>query len=738
MGKWDDEPVAPKSKWDEEPTKAPEIKIDEVGTRPFTSIGARTAISFASNPDDAVNYLNQNYGKDSKDPLKKTIEFSKHGTLDRLIWRDSSGKTADGKPDTGWHYVDPNVGGGVGEYVADVAELASDVLPMGLGALGAAGAGALGLPSGPGAIATSAIGAGAGSGAGEAGNRAIARWIGVTPKDRPISEDAGQVGMATVLGGAGEAGMEMAKPLLKKGVRNLANKVPDVVLDAPQKAQQALTSLGLKSTKNAQGIVTNVEQKLPEWLRNLPTSSVAKAPFDYVRSIKNNAQFLEYIANDVRNTLKSVGVTDEKEINDMVKKAVSQYEKVLNEEVKPSNIPQGAEKVLEAIGAPQPAEYRAKMSSRVNQLFDNLEEHLTPPEGMTGPKGSTSIPPKNASRKELEEGLLNVFQEDFDSIKSDVFDKAYGKFDNILSTAPMDPQRATFLNVAVSNVKPQTSEGKKALSQLQKSINSSATIADIIKGKRLLSSEGWFKGSKDNPVAKRELARLYDEYTKAIYGVMQTAAQARPIIKDMKDVDSLYSLFIKSPGKIMDAIKNGKSLGGLDTSKIFDARTNKWFEVIGVSDELNKAFEQTQSIYLRQLLREIRDKVIDDAGNVNVAELKKLANDPTKWGYLSELFDKYVSPGELNLVGDSPALISNMIRFTELGTEAQKPGFSRAFVPQVPTTPIAPFSHMTAKAVGNLTGLSPLIGEAVYKPGNLVARALSRTLGKTPTKKEKK
>lgn len=178
---------------------------DTKGTKPFDQIGLRMAGSFATSPEEAITYFKKR---------RPELEFSLHGPLNRMVWKDTSG-------DNSWHYVDPTGpigGGGVKEAVADLGEFAGDLLPAAFGTAGAVGGVALAAPSavatGPiGPVAGGVGGAGLGTAIGTGGNRLIARALGVNQE--LDTSDLGDVALAGALGAAAEG----AAPYLAQGAK---------------------------------------------------------------------------------------------------------------------------------------------------------------------------------------------------------------------------------------------------------------------------------------------------------------------------------------------------------------------------------------------------------------------------------------------------------------------------------------------------------------------------------------
>ena len=124
--------------------------------------------------------------------------------------------------------------GGLAEIPRDIADVAGKALPLVGMMAGGAGGTVAGVPTGPGAVASGALGAAAGAAGGEALRQTIGRAIGVqrdqeTGKMISIAEGAKGVGIEGAIGATAELGGRAIAPtfnwLIAKPLKNVAGIV---------------------------------------------------------------------------------------------------------------------------------------------------------------------------------------------------------------------------------------------------------------------------------------------------------------------------------------------------------------------------------------------------------------------------------------------------------------------------------------------------------------------------------
>ncbi len=168
-------------------------------TIPAENLGKyRMALESISDPDVQKAYLQNVAAKDFG--IEKPL-ILQEGTS-AYLWAPEKGA---------WVAMTNEEGLDRGDVISGATSVGKGILGVAGGILGGAGAGVLGLPSGPGAVATAALGAGAGgalaTGLGETAQRAIVG--GLDPEysrayggvGNAIKGEAGEVGKQALIGG---------------------------------------------------------------------------------------------------------------------------------------------------------------------------------------------------------------------------------------------------------------------------------------------------------------------------------------------------------------------------------------------------------------------------------------------------------------------------------------------------------------------------------------------------------
>lgn len=701
------------------------IEPDKSGAKPFSVISSRMKASFAASPDEAIDFLKRTH---------PNLEFATAGNLDRLVWKDPKDK------DNTWHYVDPNVGGGLKEYVSDVAELASDVFPVGLGAAGAVGGAAAGAPTGPGAVASTVAGAGLGSAGGEAINRGIARVIGVTPEKKTVGEDVKDVAIAGALG----AGAEFGAPYLMRGAKGLIKKAPQIAEKIPVLGKQ-ITKLKFED---------KVEKELFEEIyHNVP--SVLQTEIDMIADPALRAQaedeFKELFRKGISNPnivkkesqalLDKYGITnisqgkkfthgatsntvvdDFNEFSDAFNKA-----KLATKQLKqpPS---EGLETFTSAMDIPQAKELRRENIKHVSNVIDNLEESLAP---QTQLPGMPEIPLKGASREELEKGLKDTFLEEWNQVKIEHFEPIFENISQATSQIPFTPQAKLSLDNRLNSVKVIAPEAKEAIAEIKSALAGATNIADIYNLKRN-ELKAIFKSSDKN--VQRQLSMVYDAFNKGIEDAIQN-----PTLKQtIKDTNSQYHEFITNYGKIFDQIEKGMSKGGLQTSKIFDKPTIKYLENMTGEADIDRFFGGTINTYQRVLLNKIKEKLFKEGFTAEsfAKELQNIAKDPIQYAYFRDMLGATLGKtGADSMITNYGQAFGGGVALENIMKEAGQQGSSRLFVPPfgkkdvfTPKDLMSPNFLASILRGGMKAGPTPYVGEAIYKPGKFAGRTVARSL----------
>lgn len=731
---YEDEPV------DEYADEPAEVPVDEKGTRPFSLFGARSASAFASNPDEAVVFLNEKYGKGSKDPSLKSIEFDKHGKLDRLIWRNTANKD-----DSGWHYVDPNtpvaglgldepyfgVGTAAKELAADAGEMLSDVMPVGLGALGAIGGAAMTAPSaavsGPvGPSAGAVVGAGLGSGAGEAGNRGVARLLGVNKE--LDTEDLKDVGISTALG----AGAEFGAPYIARGAKAVARSMP--------KAAEIIPVVG-KAIKGAKHEAYLEKELFDDVYHNSATTiplyevdPLRKPELEdrlkdlYLRAMKNP----KVIDKEGQALLDEYGITSatSKSVRDDFNELKDSFSKslvALKELKKPPS--ELTENVTANLGLPQADELRAKNIKHVVDTLDNLEESIAPKQELPG---MPMIPAKGATREELEKGLLDTFNDEYENVQNEIFGEAFDVISQQTAQIPFGPQSKQSLANTLNSIKVVSPEAKEAINEIKNLTQNAVNVKELFDLKRN-ELKTYFKSS--DPNVQRELTQVYKAFNKGIEDAVPNMPGTN--LKDfIKQTNSDYHDFMTNYGKIADSIRKGATKAGTQASQVFDKATVKYLENLTEGKDIDKFFGGTITTYQRVLLKKMREKLLKEGYSTDsfAKDLQNIARDPKQYAYFREMFGQ--------TLGADPELVNfgqgmgNAITLKNIMKTAQTEGSSRYFVPPVQkrmplSLPGSEKANMLAdilRGTGKLTGITPYVGEAVYKPANFVQREVAQNL----------
>lgn len=290
----------------------------------------RMALDNISDPDVQQAYFKTVATKDFgiENPL-----ILRSGT-DTFLWDSGKGS---------WVSLTNQPGLDTSDVLSGAGSLAKGALSVGGGALGALGAGALGLPSGPGAVATAALGAGAGASLGSmVGDAASAGIMGLVDPNFRKNYDIGTEGRimgdrALISGALGAAGpvagavlpgvMRAGQALrpssiaggVSAGVRGAGQVVGAVGQSLDTELGRAAMQVGLDPTglsgigamaglareyapKMAQGIATGAT-KARDFYSQMAGKPIASAPIE-AQGLKNFAQGLGVVGGG----LEKVGV----------------------------------------------------------------------------------------------------------------------------------------------------------------------------------------------------------------------------------------------------------------------------------------------------------------------------------------------------------------------------------------------------------------------------------------------
>ena len=648
------------------------LDIDKSGTRPFSPFGQRTAIAFAKSPEEALTYLRSHADNKAVDSKFKDLEFDTHGPLNRLIWRDPNNEG------DGWHYVDPNFPtGSVKETLADVGEFASDVFPLGFGALGAGLGGALGLPSGPGLIATGVAGASAGAGAGTAINRGIANLIGLNRDD--LEENAKEIALATALGGGTELGMTAAKPLFKAGLR-----------------------------------------KFPEGIKNITDYITNITPMDKLKD-KNASNIIETFKN-----MAFQGDTNNKIMRETKKDAEEAIKIFGRYPVEPSPVPEFVDKGLERIGAPQPENLKKINSKNIIKTFEDMDASL---KSSAAPKSQKAMVPSYekplTEMGNLEVELKDVFNEELNTFKKNVIEPLYKQIDDEASKITLDENQKMKIITLLNKNTNYNNVTKERLKNVVEEINNAETVGGLLTASRN-SLAGAFKANSTDTAIQRELTIMKESFDAGIRDSMKNPS----LIEDLDYANALYSQFKNSPDKIDKAIKTGKSKDGLVTSDLLKNVNFKFLETmkanVGPAD-VGPAFEKTQLAYLKILVKKAEEQIVKK-GVVDSDALIKYAKTPIKSEQLRTLLNTYSDDNFNTNITNRFKLRSSINNLVNLLKKADKGEIYKSLPSVVSLAPKTNWAGQGLRTITNVVPVAPILGELAYNPRKLAGRAVAKNL----------
>jgi len=381
-------------------------------------VGERIASSFSRDPEEQRKYL-----QDKNPGMDFLIVPDKTFGVDRLIYRRSKDDSAP------WKFVDPNAGtdiksliskpSRIGEVLADIGEFTPDAIQGTTTALGTALGAGIGAPTGPGAVATGALGAAGGALVGGGINKGIANLLDVSP--RLGSKDVGEVALDATIAAAtqGLAGASQLKNL-KKAFRvkypnvpeeaiddlirtSLPDKLPDASSAASWQGRSAKEKLGENVASTLKGVEeTSIPLDAPEGY--IPPRKGAPLPElsqGLEETVIRSSQDVKALTNDlyeeVGNKLKGIKLspTNKTKVISEVKKLKSsmfsdegraRLDDVmleLDEKLKTGSSVEDLWKTIKDIrNAPFPKDpaFRADLSKIDDTLIKNLESNIKNPQ----------------------------------------------------------------------------------------------------------------------------------------------------------------------------------------------------------------------------------------------------------------------------------------------------------------------------------------------------------------------